>query len=100
LKPDFAPAYFAMGEALLGLGREADGIGAYKKAIYADPGFAPAHFAMGSAMLKRGDRSGALQQFDILKKLDADMADNLFRRIYPNDEPLRQPERNSKQPKP
>jgi tetratricopeptide (TPR) repeat protein len=100
LKPDFAPAYFAMGEALYRLGRESEGIGAYKDAIYADPGFAPAHYAMGSAMLQKGDRSGALEQFKILKKLDADLADNLFKRIYPNDEHARQPKRNSKQPKP
>jgi len=100
LKPDFAPAYFAMGEALYRLGRESEGIGAYKEAIHADPDFAPAHFAMGSAMLAKGDKSGALEQFKILKKLDSDMADNLFRRIYPNDEPAKPPKRNSKQPKP
>jgi tetratricopeptide (TPR) repeat protein len=100
LQPDFAPAYFAMGEALYKLGREPEGFGAYREAIHADPDFAPAHFAMGSAMLKKGDKSGALEQFKILKKLDTDMADNLFKRIYPNDEPVQQPKRNSKQPKP
>ena len=100
LKPDFAPAYFAMGEALYQLGREPESIGAYKEAIHADPDFAPAHYAMGSAMLQKGDKGGALEQFKILKRLDTDMADNLFRRIYPNDEPAKQPKRNPKQSKP
>ncbi|MGE5257357.1 MAG: tetratricopeptide repeat protein [Hyphomicrobiales bacterium] len=99
LKPDFAPAYFAMGEALCRLGRESEGIGAYKEAIHADPDFAPAHLAMGSAMLKKGDRSGALEEFKILKKLDTDMADTLFKRIYSDDDPVKPPKRNSKQPK-
>jgi tetratricopeptide (TPR) repeat protein len=100
LKPDFAPAYLAMGEALYRLKREPEGIGAYKEAIHADPDFAPAHFSLGTAMLLKGDKGGALEQFKILKRLDAELADNLFRRIYPNDERARQPKRNSKQPKP
>jgi tetratricopeptide (TPR) repeat protein len=100
LNPDFAPAHHAIGEALAKLGREKEGMTAYKEAIRVDPDFAPAHYAIGKAMLKKGDRTGALDQFKILKKLDADLADTLFNRIYPNDEPAQKQKRASKQPKP
>jgi tetratricopeptide (TPR) repeat protein len=100
LNPEFAPAHHAIGEALAKLGREKEGMAAYKEAIRVDPDFAPAHYAIGVVMLKKGDRTGALDQFKILKKLDAELSDALFNRIYPNDEPAQKPKRASKQPKP
>jgi tetratricopeptide (TPR) repeat protein len=100
LDPDFAPAYYAMGEAFDRLGRDAEGARAYREAIRVDPEFAPAHYAIGAAMLKKGDKIDALDQFKILKKLDSELADNLFNRIYPNDEPAQKNKRASKQPQP
>ncbi len=100
LNPEFAPAHHAMGEALAKLGREKEALAAYIEAIRVDPDFAPAHFAFGTVLLKKGDRSGALDQFKILKKLDSNLADNLFNRIYPNDEAAPKPKRASKQPQP
>jgi len=35
-----------------------------------------------------------------LKKLDTEMAQNLFNQIYPNDEFAKKPKRSAKQPKP
>lgn len=99
LNPEFAPAYHAMGEALSKLGREKEEIAAYKEAIRVDPDFAPAHRAMGAAMLRKGDKAGALEEYKILKNLDSDMAQDLFHRIYPNDEPSTKSERTTKQPK-
>jgi tetratricopeptide (TPR) repeat protein len=100
LNPEFAPAHHAIGEALAKLGRPKEEIAAYREAIRADPDFAPAHYAIGAAMLQKGDRSGALDQFKILRGLDSEMADNLFNRIYPHDESTQKPERASQQPKP
>jgi len=100
LNPDFAPAYFAMGEAFYRLGRETEGADAFREAIRADPDFAPAHYILGTVMLNKGDKSGALEQFKILKKLDTEMAQNLFNQIYPNDEFAKKPKRSAKQPKP
>jgi tetratricopeptide (TPR) repeat protein len=100
LNPEFASAYYAMGEALDRLGRHAEGIHAFREAIRVDPDFAPAHFAIGAAMLQKGDKVDALDQFKILKKLDSELADNLFNRIYPNDEPAKKSKRASKQPQP
>lgn len=100
LNPDFAPAYFAMGEAFYRLGREAEGVDAFRDAIRVDPDFAPAHHILGTVMLDKGDKSGALEQFKILKKLDAEMAQNLFDQIYPKDDPAKKPKRAAKQSKP
>jgi tetratricopeptide (TPR) repeat protein len=100
LDPEFAPAYHAMGEALDRAGRPAQSLNAYREAIRVDPEFAPAHYALGGAMLKKGDKIDALDQFKILKKLDPELADNLFNRIYPNDEPAKKPKRASKQQQP
>jgi hypothetical protein len=54
---------------------------------------------MGAAMLRKGDKAGALEEYKILKNLDSDMAQDLFNRIYPNDEPSTKSERTTKQPK-
>jgi tetratricopeptide (TPR) repeat protein len=100
INPDFAPAYYAIGVAFGKLGRGRDEIGAYTEAIRVDPDFAPAHHAMGQAFLQRGDKAGALEEYKILKKLDATLADNLFTRIYPTDDISPKPKRAAKQPKP
>jgi len=99
LNPEFAPAHYAIGEAMAKLGREKEELAAYKEAIRVDPDFAPAHHAMGAAMLGKGDKAGALEEYKILKKLDLVMAQELFNRIYPNDEPAKKPKRNTQQPK-
>jgi len=98
LNPDFAPAHHAIGEALAQLGREKEEMAAYREAIRVDPDFAPAHYALGTSLMKKEDRSGALEQYKILKKLDSSLADTLFNRIYPNDEPAQKPKRTSQQP--
>ena len=100
INPDYAPAYYAIGVAFGKLGRGRDEIGAYTEAIHVDPDFAPAHHAMGNAFLLRGDKAGALEEYRILKKLDGNLADNLFTRIYPTDDISPKPKRAAKQPKP
>jgi tetratricopeptide (TPR) repeat protein len=100
INPDFAPAHFAIGVAFAKLGRSRDEIGAYTAAIRVDPDFAPAHHAMGQAFLQRGDKAGALEEYKILKRLDDNLADNLFTRIYPTDEISPKSKRAAKQPKP
>ena len=65
-----------------------------------DPDFAPAHHAMGNALLQTGDKAGALEEYKILKKLDRNLADNLFTRIYPTDENSPKLKRTANQPEP
>jgi tetratricopeptide (TPR) repeat protein len=100
LNPDFAPAYYAIGAAYAKLGKEKEGFTAYTDAIRTDPDFAPAHVAIGEALLNGGDKGAALEEYKILKKLDPALAEDLFKRIYPNDEPSPKPARTAEQPKP
>ena len=54
----------------------------FKQAIRIDPDNVAAHTALGIAYYSLGDKSSALEQYKILKKLDAEMADLLFNLIY------------------
>jgi len=64
------------------LGNIQDEMGAYKKAIRVDPDFVPAHYAIGQVYLNKGDKTSALDEYKILKKLDETAADKLFDEIY------------------
>lgn len=82
IKPDFAPAYNNMGLVYGKLGQAEDEIKAYKEAIRIEPDYVSAHFNLGAALLQKGDKTGALDEYKILKKLDKQTADNLFNQIY------------------
>ena len=82
IKPDFAPAYNNMGLVYGKLGQPIDEVKAYKEAIRVEPEYVSAHFNLGTALLQNGDKTGALDEYKILKKLDKEAADNLFNKIY------------------
>jgi len=82
IKPDFAPAYYNMGLVFGKLGKPFDEVVAYKEAIRVEPDYVSAHFNLGTALLQKGDKTGALDEYKILKKLDKEAADNLFNKIY------------------
>ena len=63
-----------------GMSKEA--IESYKQAIRIDPDFALAHANLGLTYLLLNDRGSAMQQYKILKKLDTEMANELFNEIY------------------
>lgn len=100
LKPDFAPAHHAIGESYARLDRLPQAVSAYRESIRADPDFAPAHLSLGMALIRQGDRAAALQEYKILRTLDADLARTLFDRIYPENEPVRRPKRAPQQRRP
>ena len=82
IKPDFAQAYNNMGLVYAKLGQPLDEVKAYKEAIRVEPEYVSAHFNLGTAMLQKGDKTGALDEYKILKILDKEAADNLFNKIY------------------
>ena len=49
-------------------------IEAYKQAIKIKPDYALAHYSLGKAYLVTGDKGSALEEYNILKTLDADLA--------------------------
>jgi tetratricopeptide (TPR) repeat protein len=100
LQPEFAPGWFAIGEAFGGLGRTREKLGAYREAIRVDPDYAPAHHAMGAAHAAAGHTGPALEEYKILRHLDAELAQNLFKQIYADDPPVRKPKGTAKRSKP
>jgi tetratricopeptide (TPR) repeat protein len=100
LQPEFAPGWSALGDAFDALGRTREKAGAYREAIRVDPDYAPAHHAMGKMHAAAGHTGAALEEYKILKTLDAEMARNLFDQIYADDPTARKSKGTAKRPKP
>jgi tetratricopeptide (TPR) repeat protein len=83
LEPDYAKAHLNLGVAYGNLGRHADGVEAFKQAIRINPDFPEAHLNLGLTYLVLGDHSGALEEYRVLKNLSAELAEKLFKLIYP-----------------
>ena len=82
IKPEFPEALFNLGIVYGELGNDQAEITAYKKAIQVNPDFAPAHFAIGQIFWEQGDKASALDEYKILQKLDDELAEQLFKKIY------------------
>jgi tetratricopeptide (TPR) repeat protein len=82
IKPDYAEAHYGLGVAYGSLGRYRDAIDAYKQAIRIRPDYADAHCNIGATYLITGDKGSALEEYKILKTLDAEKANELFKLIY------------------
>ena len=82
IKPDDALAYGNLGAAYGCLGRGQDAIESCKQAIRIKPDFVLAHYNLGAACLLTGDKSSALEEYNILKTLDAQKENELFKLIY------------------
>jgi tetratricopeptide (TPR) repeat protein len=81
INPVDAGAYSNLGVAYLSLGRWQEAIEACKEAIKIKPYFAGAHNNLGVAYLKMGDKNSALAEYNILKSLNSELANNLFEKI-------------------
>ena len=81
IKPYYAEAHNNLGVAYGKLGRGTEAIDAYKQAVKIKPDYAEAHCNLGYAYLAIGDKNSALTEYNILKTLDTQMANNLFNRI-------------------
>jgi tetratricopeptide (TPR) repeat protein len=82
INPEFAPAYFNLGVVYGKLGRTDAEMDAYKNAIRIDPDYVPAHYNLGYALVREGNKAAALDEYKILKGLDQEAADRLFKDIY------------------
>ncbi len=80
--PDDAAAHYNLGNAYSGLGKYKEEIESYKQAIRIDPDYVDAHINLGYAYLDLNKKSYALEQYKILKKLDTELANELFDEIY------------------
>jgi tetratricopeptide (TPR) repeat protein len=83
LKPGDAVAYDNLGVAYLKLKQYAEAAEYFKQAIRLKPDFGRAYYNLGLAYLGLNDRDSALEQYNILKAIDSDQADQLYNVIYP-----------------
>jgi len=83
LEPDNELIHYNIGVTYNRMGRPEEAIQAYTRAIRANPRMAVAHFNLGMTYLDRGHRKLALDQYEILKGLESDSANELFESIYP-----------------
>jgi tetratricopeptide (TPR) repeat protein len=83
LEPDNELIYYNIGVTYSRMDRPEEAIRAYTLAIRANPRMAAAHYNLGMMYFSQGRRKRALDQYEILKGLESDAANDLFERIYP-----------------
>jgi tetratricopeptide (TPR) repeat protein len=79
VKPDYADAYCNLGVAYGKSGKHQEAIEPFKQAIKVKPDFAEAHYGLTLAYLRTDNKSSAITHYEILKKLDAKLAKELFK---------------------
>jgi tetratricopeptide (TPR) repeat protein len=78
IKPDYAEAYIQLGYCYCQLELVREAVAAYKQAIRIKPDHAYAHYFLSLAYMQRGDKRSAMDEYEILKELDADLANELL----------------------
>ena len=81
LSPDDANAYYALGYAYYQKRKYKRAVDAFESTVRLKPNNAFAFKKLGSAYLKLGKKDKAREQYQILKQLDAQLADELYREI-------------------
>jgi tetratricopeptide (TPR) repeat protein len=78
LSPTFAHGYLGLGITYNILGFTVEAMKALKKAVLINPRFAQARHALALCHLRNGDRASALEEYEILRGLDPELADELI----------------------
>ena len=78
LSPTFAEGYLGLGITYNILGFSVEAIKALNKAVLINPRLAQARHALALCYLRNGDRSSALEEYEILRGLDPDLAAQLI----------------------
>jgi tetratricopeptide (TPR) repeat protein len=78
IHPGIAGLYVIHGELQEEAGHLSEGLAAYKHAVALKPDNAPARLHLAKAYLQRGDRELALKEYEVLKTLDQDLANELL----------------------
>jgi tetratricopeptide (TPR) repeat protein len=81
-QPDFADAHGFLGITYAKMKDYKMAADALKQSIRLKPDDPRSHYALGETYLALKDRPSALDEYKMLQKLDATMADRLFKQIY------------------
>jgi Flp pilus assembly protein TadD len=81
IEPSNAAAHFNLGLALYNGGRYSEAIEAYKAVVKLRPQLAVAHYNLGLSYIAINDKQSARKQYEILKPLNAEMANELQQAI-------------------
>ncbi len=79
LDPDYTRIYADLGHAYYALGRHTQAIDAYRQAIKGDPDNVNVRFALSLTELRHGSVRAGLEQYQIIQKLDPELAEALRR---------------------
>jgi len=83
LNPQDADAHCQIGLVYKTLGKTEEAIASFQQAVNVRPSSAEAHYNLGLLYLEKTDRGAALDEYKTLKDLDAELAEKLFKAIYP-----------------
>ncbi|HQP11152.1 MAG TPA: tetratricopeptide repeat protein, partial [Candidatus Omnitrophota bacterium] len=78
LNPDFAEAYYNLGNVYSDLGQPSDAMKAYKLAVRLNPNFAEAHYNLGLAYTACGQYVEAIKVYQSAVRLDSHMTEAHF----------------------
>ncbi len=73
--------YFKIGSAYEKMGDNKKAISSYKKSISLNPDWSESHVSLCTLYLKLGDKKSAMNEYNILKKIDRERADKLLKDI-------------------
>jgi len=88
IDPKFAEAWNNLGYCYRKTKQYDKALDAYKQAISLKPDFPYPHEYMARTYLAMGDKDAAMREYEILKRLDPKMADQLLKAIQANDADL------------
>ncbi len=77
IDPDYAEIYCVLGDAYLDLGEYDKAREAFEKALDLEPDNAEAHSKLAMYFLARGDMKGLKREYELLKTLDAALAEQI-----------------------
>ncbi|MHC4540412.1 MAG: tetratricopeptide repeat protein, partial [Planctomycetota bacterium] len=86
IEPTDAHALLMLGDIYSDCGRHEDAMAAYRQAANRHADNAQAHYQLGEAYLQMGEKDLALEQYDILRSLDKQSANELLRLIHEQSE--------------
>ena len=81
INPDDATSHKTLGYVYMNLYMYEEAIGALKVVIKRDPDYAMSYYNLGFVYNVSNDKVSALEQYEILKSLDSELADKLLRLI-------------------